>query len=156
MQRRALALVSFVVACGGTAVVDPPDGDGGSTATGGSGGTITTVSSSSSGGAPSTTSVSSSATGPMPGCISCGLFLAGEGQLENVCGVVEVEEGVFAKCDGTAESCDIYADLINCACGSCGAECGGDLCMNVEVGVDCINCVTSVCVAEFNACAGDV
>jgi len=142
-------------ACGGTAIIDPPD-DG----SGGSGASTTTNSatttSSSTGGAPSTSVGPTSSSSGMPGCIGCGDYVVGDGDLEAICGVLSVDpSGMVAQCTPNT-SCEIYNDLVACTCGPiCQADCP-ETCNGGELTTECIGCITTECTDEFNACSGDV
>ena len=156
-----LLLVGIVApyACGGTAIVDPPDDDG----SGGSGATTTTSSgpttSSGMGGAPSTTSTTSTSVGPstssgMTMCIGCGDYVGGNGDLEELCGFVDVDPQGMVVCQpGT--SCQLLDDLQDCTCSECGGDCF-EACNGGELTADCLGCITNDCNSELNACTGDV
>jgi hypothetical protein len=147
--------IALPYACGGTAVIDPPDDDG----AGGDGGNGTT-STTSTGGAPST-STSTSTVGPtssssgVPGCIGCGDYVAGQGALESLCGFVAVDPSGMGLTCADDTSCALLVELQDCACSDCGDECAST-CMGGEASQACLSCITTVCGDEFNACAGDL
>ena len=55
-------------------------------------------------------------------------------------------------------SCSALGDLQVCTCAmdACAADCGDNACIGEAETMECLACVTSTCLDEFNACSGDV
>lgn len=163
----ALTLVGVFVpyACGGTAVIDPPDDDG----TGGAGGDTTTTNGTTTSTSVATSTATSTATSATSatstavssgsgggGCIGCGDYIAGQStNPEQLCGFVDFDPGNGQITCQPNTSCQLLQDLQTCACTDCAADCAG-ACNGQPASNQCLNCITTTCNMEFNACAGDV
>ncbi|MEZ4440105.1 MAG: hypothetical protein R3B72_13495 [Polyangiaceae bacterium] len=133
---RRLAVLAWLAACGGTAVVD-----GGDTTSGGQGGSA------------------SGTTDLDPGCSRCGEALdTPVTSPADICGVGDAltdPQGTLVCSGPLADSCERMADLKACACQSCQAQCPKCLAGVLEPGA-CQDCLATACGQALTACGADL
>jgi hypothetical protein len=148
----ALALAS-AAAC--TSDTDGSGGSGGGTG-GNTGGNTSTGGNT---GGTTSNGGGGAGTGGSTSCAGCGDYLTDDTvAVEDLCGFVSIDPMTNAlECEADS-SCSALGDLQVCTCdpAGCAAECGDNACIGEAESMECLGCVTSTCLDEFNGCSGDV
>ena len=146
------AVTSMMIACGGTAIVDPSDGTGGTGGTGGLGGTGTAAT----GTGATTTTTSSTSTGVIEGlCVpACESLKACGGGFDDC--IERCEERQQSACG------DLHQEWLRCGLGEASTMCGavaGQVCApQLQAWLDCSGIVAGEvgCSLGPNGCACSV